>query len=845
MTEQLKTIPLPTRNALYAVNLLPGVDTTGTVRDVVDQRAPGTDDQHHARRREREQQPGQGGRRLLRDGAPAARRDRTGDAHDRGAGRRERRPGGGADPVRHPLGHEQLPRHLLRLHAAPGAQHQLVDQREEQPRQEPHHPAPGGRERSAGRSTFPSSSTAAARRSSSSTTKSSTSRRKPRGRGRSSTPTRRRDSIRTWSAGQPRTVNIMQVAAATGNTATFDPMVRRLINDARAAALTTGTISVQPNELNRETYIYQSPGKGVEHLPTTRLDFNLSARHRLSGTYYWQEINRFPDIQNTGDSTYPGFPAFNNYLSHRTVGSIALRSTLTPSLVHELTGGWQWSPNYFSANMEPALFQNQGGFQLGIPQFSGDSTQMTGFAPGTGGERPRNNPIWNIDSNLNWQRGTHSFAFGGSFTQVGYVRTLITGAPTVNFGIQTGLDPADAMFNTTNFPDASNNNLTDMRALYAFLTGRVTTINGTARLNPDSKYVYIGPTTDDMRLTEFGAYAQDSWRVTPALTLNAGVRWELQLPIEALNANYSTATMADICGPSGAGAGPGGRTCNLFHPGIFNAPGPGAAVHAVRRQHGRLQDRLEQLRAERERRLAAQRAVGLAALDPRRSRAGDAARRLRRGVHPQRHGRVREHLRRQPGPSPSRRTGTTRSATSSGRRVVAAALPRDAPPRPAAALHRAGTTGRLHSRGAGLPDARHHRDQREHLRSGDPALVHQLVHGRLPARAVARTWRSKSATSAPRTAMAGRRRTGTRSTSTRTASSTSSSWRRPTCARMSPPAAARRARPRAASRTAGPTPARRRCRSTWRTSTRRTQPMPATPRSTPARTGRTRRSSAG
>ena len=33
MTEQLKTIPLPTRNALYAVNLLPGVDTTGTVRD--------------------------------------------------------------------------------------------------------------------------------------------------------------------------------------------------------------------------------------------------------------------------------------------------------------------------------------------------------------------------------------------------------------------------------------------------------------------------------------------------------------------------------------------------------------------------------------------------------------------------------------------------------------------------------------------------------------------------------------------------------------------------------------------------------------------------------------------
>lgn len=32
-TDQLKTVPLPTRNALYAVNMLPGVETTGTVRD--------------------------------------------------------------------------------------------------------------------------------------------------------------------------------------------------------------------------------------------------------------------------------------------------------------------------------------------------------------------------------------------------------------------------------------------------------------------------------------------------------------------------------------------------------------------------------------------------------------------------------------------------------------------------------------------------------------------------------------------------------------------------------------------------------------------------------------------
>src|SRR5262245_19176492 len=572
MTEQLKTIPLPTRNALYAVNLLPGVDTTGTVRDstingLPEQTINITLDGVNVNNNQ--DKAGDGFYAMVRPQLDAIEQvtltTAAQGAESAGQGavqiRFVTRSGTNSyhgtiyDYFRHPALNtnswinekNSLDKNRIILHQAGGSLGgpiRIPGVFNGQGKaffffnyEEFYQPTEANRTR-----TLLNANAA--------------------------------QGLYTYTVGgQPRTVNVMEVAARTGNTATFDPTIQRLIADARAASRTTGTISVLPNELNRESYVYQSPGDGIEHLPTTRVDFNLSTRHRLSGTYYWQEINRFPDIQNTGDSTYPGFPAFNNYLSHRTVGAITLRSTLTPSVVSELVGGWQWSPNYFSANMDNALFQNQNGFQMGIPNFSGNSTQMTGFAPGTGGEHPRNNPIWNLDGNLNWQRGTHAFAFGGSFTQVGYIRTLVTGAPTVNFGIQTGLDPADAMFNTTNFPDASTNNLTDLRAMYAFLTGRVTSINGQARLNPGSKYVYIGPTTDDLRLTELGAYAQDSWRITPALTLNAGVRWELQLPIAALNANYSTATMADICGPSGLGSGPGGRECNLFQPDFFGAPG--------------------------------------------------------------------------------------------------------------------------------------------------------------------------------------------------------------------------------------------------------------------------------
>ena len=56
--------------------------------------------------------------------------------------------------------------------------------------------------------------------------------------------------------------------------------------------------------------------------------------------------------------------------------------------------------------------------------------------------------------------------------------------------------------------------------------------------------------------------------MTPTLTLNYGVRWELQLPFQPLNDSYSTATLADLCGLSGVGSGPGGRGCNIFQPGV-------------------------------------------------------------------------------------------------------------------------------------------------------------------------------------------------------------------------------------------------------------------------------------
>ena len=325
-----------------------------------------------------------------------------------------------------------------------------------------------------------------------------------------------------------------------------------------------------------------------------------------------------------------------------------------------------------------------------------------------------------------------------------------------------------------------------------------------------------------MRLTEIGAFAQDSWRVTPTLTLNAGVRWEVQLPIVALNGNYSTATIADICGPSGLGDGPGGRACNLFQPGVFNAPGAGAAVHAV---HGQRPPATRPTGTTSRRTSS----VGVAAERAERLRcARSSAIRNRRPSAPaisiayNRNGMAEfaGHLRAATRAARSTRTGTTRLGNLvAARRVVAGALPRHGAPRSAGDLH--------------APDGRPAAFRcRRSIRCSattansvnifDPDIqlsYTQLVQRRLPARAVAGHGGRSPLRRQRRTSNGWTTRTGTRSTSTRTASSTSSSSRRRTCDRTSRPAAARRAAAVLASRTAGPAPARRRCRSTSRTST--------------------------
>jgi hypothetical protein len=235
-------------------------------------------------------------------------------------------------------------------------------------------------------------------------------------------------------------------------------------------------------------------------------------------------------------------------------------------MVNEVRFGGSWGPQQFSPQVNAGMFDNQGGYNLNL----GLVTSAT----------ESSNPNWSgttnneLDDTLNWLKGKHSIQTGFNFTRLTFTGFDQTVVPAVSFGVDTN-DPANAMFTTANFPGAANGDLNNARSLYALLTGRVTSISANARLDENTgQYVYLGPQLQHDRLDEYGLFAQDSWRMAPNFTLNYGLRWEVQRPMVSLNDILSINTIADICGVSGTGAGPGGRPCNLFQPGTLTGQVP-------------------------------------------------------------------------------------------------------------------------------------------------------------------------------------------------------------------------------------------------------------------------------
>ncbi|HEX4945534.1 MAG TPA: carboxypeptidase-like regulatory domain-containing protein [Blastocatellia bacterium] len=372
--------------------------------------------------------------------------------------------------------------------------------------------------------------------------------------------------VATNASGQKeiREANLLQLAASRNLVSTADPTVAKLLAEIRTTANSVGSVEVinDPNIVanpNVERYSFTNVGGQARFFPTVRLDFNLTSKHRLENIWNYQKFTGKVDFLNSTDPAFPNFPNQGFQGSNRFTNSTALRSTLTSSIVNEARFGLQGGTVLFFPNVNAGQFNNQGGWNLGI-----GAAGITSATVSTSPSR-RNGPVWTFNDTLSWTKGSHTMSLGMAFSRINFWQSADTVARSVTFGID-GTDAAEFMFSNTAFLNASfpGANATDIgraRGIYATLIGSVTALSGFAALSEAGRYSFQGTQVQRARLHEYGYFAADTWRVKQNLTLNYGLRWELQSPLVARNTVYANAPLESLWGVSGAG--------NLFKPGTL------------------------------------------------------------------------------------------------------------------------------------------------------------------------------------------------------------------------------------------------------------------------------------
>ena len=260
-----------------------------------------------------------------------------------------------------------------------------------------------------------------------------------------------------------------------------------------------------------------------------KIDHHFSSSHKLQVSYA-HENNRA--IANPSD-----WPTGWNAITTRRPRELtsSLVSTLSPTLVNELRFGIHF---FLNERRGPCLqegvkdevkawFPNIDGYTLRVSPASFSEGRLNGGCNSTDG---RDNSSSYADS-LSWSHRQHAFKGG---VQIGLngsdVRSSVNWFPVATGG--AGNFPVTGI-ETAQIPGLIGANLTNMRNLLLTLSGSVSNVQQSFRMDSPTATEFVDlkaygekPPKRFMIANQWNVFFKDDWKLTPALTLNLGVRYD-------------------------------------------------------------------------------------------------------------------------------------------------------------------------------------------------------------------------------------------------------------------------------------------------------------------------------
>lgn len=308
--------------------------------------------------------------------------------------------------------------------------------------------------------------------------------------------------------------------------------------------------------LNTACFVWDSPTQHKGPAYNVRIDHNISQTQSIFGRYLQATYNTLGgDPLNGRPIVFPGFPPQGEVFRDTKNLALGHRWTISPRAVNELTMGFgrfqflftQGEANPDFPNVNPFSFQNVSNPFINTPR-----TERAVTVP-------------QVLDNLSLTRGAHQIGTGLNFRFYRHVDRRgqpggVNVTPNLSFD-QSIRSPTSVGFvvPATATGTRIGINSTDLTRLQNY-------INELAGLPAQLSQAFIGNLNQDVFLpfqsngkvslqdirtdvNQYNFYAQDEWKMRPNLTLNYGVRWEVNPP--ANTPGYTFVPSMPIAGTPG------------------------------------------------------------------------------------------------------------------------------------------------------------------------------------------------------------------------------------------------------------------------------------------------------